>query len=220
MPVLDYFTATPAEFPADPDPMSPEPLAQGLRPTRKVAVHTSPGGTPLAYAAPTISGVPLVMPIVAEQQGWRAVLLPSANRTIGWVPPTGWTTVTLRDQIIVRLSTHELTWVRDGRTQHTWTVALGAASTPTPRGRTFVLARTSDPSSVYAGVGILALGSIPEQARTVTGSRVDAHTGIHAWYDPSVFGKNVSNGCVRMPKEAQELLVAEVAAGTMVLIVD
>jgi len=219
LPVLDYFKRPPAGFPADAEPESPAPITRALRPARKLPVYDAPGGRALAYAAPTISGVPLVMPIVGEQQGWRSVILPSANRTVGWVPPTGWTAVELHDQLVVHLKTHQLVWSRDGQVRRTWRVALGTSRTPTPRGRTFVLARTRSQGAVYAGVDILALGSVPEHPEAVAAGLTDAHTGIHAWHDPSVFGKNVSNGCIRVPKAAQRQLVG-VPPGTVVLVVD
>jgi hypothetical protein len=219
LPVLDYFKRPPKGFPADTDQASTAPITQALRPTRKLAVYDTPGGKALAYAAPTISGVPLVMPVVGEKQGWRSVILPSVNRTVGWVPPTGWQAVELHDQLVVHLKTHQLVWLRDGQVLHKWTVALGTSRTPTPRGRTFVLARTPGHGRVYAGVDILALGSVPDHPDAVAAGLSDAHTGIHAWYDSSVFGKNISNGCVRVPKAAQSQLVG-VAPGTEVLVID
>jgi lipoprotein-anchoring transpeptidase ErfK/SrfK len=219
LPVLDYFKRPPKGFPADAESLSTAPITQALRPTRKLAVYDAPGGKALAYAASTISGVPLVMPIVGEKAGWRSVILPSANRTVGWVPPTGWKPVELRDQLVVHLKTHRLVWLRDGQVRDSWTVALGTSRTPTPRGRTFVLARTTGRGSVYAGVDILALGGVPEHPDVVAAGLSDAHTGIHAWYDSSVFGRNVSNGCVRVPKAAQLQLVG-VAPGTEVLVID
>jgi hypothetical protein len=219
LPVLDYFKRPPKGFPADPEPASITPIISALRPTRKLAVYDAPGGKALAYAASTISGVPLIMPIVEEKQGWRSVILPSVNRTVGWVPPTGWKSVELHDQLVVHLKTHQLVRLRRGQVLHTWTVALGASRTPTPHGRTFVLARTPGHGGVYAGVDILALGAVPDHPDAVAAGLSDAHTGIHAWYDSSVFGKNVSNGCIRVPKAAQLQLVG-VVPGTEVLIVD
>ncbi len=219
LPVLDYFKRPPKGFPADAETESTAPITQALRPTRKLAVYDAPGGKPLAYAASTISGVPLIMPIVGETQGWRSVILPSVNRTLGWVPPTGWTAFELRDQLVVHLKTHKLEWLRDGQVRDTWTVALGTSRTPTPRGRTFVLARTPSHGSVYAGVDILALGAVPDHPDKVAAGLSDAHTGIHAWHDPSVFGKSISNGCIRVSRAAQRQLVS-VAPGTEVLVID
>jgi hypothetical protein len=90
LPVLDYLQRPPKGFPADAEPASTAPLTQALRPTRKPAVYDAPGGKALAYAVPTISGVPLIMPIVGEEQGWRSVLLPSVNGpSVGCRPPVG-----------------------------------------------------------------------------------------------------------------------------------
>jgi len=219
LPVLDYFKRPPNGFPADAEPASIAPITRVLRPTHKLAVYDVPGGQALAYAASTISGVPLIMPIVGEKQGWRSVILPSVNRTVGWVPPTGWKMVELHDQLIVHLKTHQLVWLRNGHVRHTWTAALGASRTPTPRGRTFVLARTPGHGSVYAGVDILALGAVPDHPDAVAAGLSDAHIGIHAWYDSSVFGKNVSNGCIRVSKAAQLQLIGLVP-GTEVVIID
>jgi hypothetical protein len=219
LPILDYFKRPPKGFPADVEPESIAPITQALRPTQKLALYDAPGGKALAYAAPTISGVPLIMPIVRERQGWRSVILPSVNRTVGWAPPTGWQAVELHDQLIVHLKTHRLVWLRDGQTPRTWTVALGATRTPTPRGRTFVLARTPSHGKVYMGVDLLALGGVPDHPEAVAAGLSNAHIGIHAWHDPSVFGKNISNGCIRVSKAAQQQLVG-VAPGAEVLVID
>jgi hypothetical protein len=219
LPILDYFKRPPKGFPADVEPESIAPITQALRPTQKLALYDAPGGKALAYAAPTISGVPLIMPIVRERQGWRSVILPSVNRTVGWAPPTGWQAVELHDQLIVHLKTHRLVWLRDGQTPRTWTVALGATRTPTPRGRTFVLARTPSHGKVYTGVDLLALGGVPDHPEAVAAGLSNAHIGIHAWHDPSVFGKNISNGCIRVSKAAQQQLVG-VAPGAEVLVID
>jgi len=110
LPTLDYFKPAPHGFPADLAAQSTEPIGQALRPAVKLAAYDAPGGKALAYLGSTISGVPLVVPIVDERGGWRAVLLPSVNRRIGWGPPTGWETVHLRDLLVVYRKDHTLTW--------------------------------------------------------------------------------------------------------------
>jgi lipoprotein-anchoring transpeptidase ErfK/SrfK len=157
------------------------------------------------------------MPIVARQPGWVAVLLPTLNRSIGWLPEGGFRTVALRDQLIVRRGAFTLSWVRDGVTQQTWTVTIGAAATPTPLGRTFVLGRSALPGKVYAGLDVLALGAVPDDKDAVAEGLEDAHTGIHAWYR-NEFGFRRSNGCVRMPPAAQKTLLDSVPSGTSVVV--
>ncbi|GAB3858623.1 L,D-transpeptidase [Dactylosporangium cerinum] len=216
IPTITY-TKGATGFPADPDQSSTVPLTEALHPTAKLAAYDAPGGTARAYLTPDISGVQLVMPIVAKQAGWVAVLLPSINRSVGWLPAGNWTTVPLRDQIIVRRGAFTLTWLRDGVAQQTWTVTVGAAATVTPLGRTFVLGRSRLTGKVYAGLDGLALGAVPDDKNAVADGLEDAHTGIHAWYR-NEFGYRKSNGCVRMPPAAQKVLLDAVASGTSVVV--
>jgi L,D-transpeptidase-like protein len=218
LPVISYLHV-PKGFPADPSPASLAHLPEGLHPKRRLAVYDAPGGKPRAYLPSTIRGVTVIVPVVAKKPGWSAVLLPSINRRIGWLPDHGWRAETLRDQVVVRLGERTLTWWRDGVQQRTWTVAIGSKRTPTPLGRTFVLGRTGTHGEVYAGLDALVLGAVPDDRGAVAPGLRDAHTGIHAWYRASVFGRSVSNGCVRMPRDAQETLLANLAAGTPITVV-
>jgi hypothetical protein len=182
-----------------------------------VAVYDAPGGSARAYLTRQISGVDLVMPVAARRDGWVAVLLPSMNRSIGWLAPGGWQTRPLHDQIVVHRGAFTLTWLRDGVARQTWTVTVGAPATQTPLGRTFVLGRSSLPSKVYAGLDVLALGAVPDDKEAVAAGLADAHTGIHAWYR-NEFGYRKSNGCVRMPPAAQKVLLDNVPPGTGVVV--
>ncbi|WP_344612658.1 L,D-transpeptidase [Dactylosporangium salmoneum] len=211
------YTQAATGFPADPDQASTVPLTEALQLDAKAPVYDAPGGTARAYLTPKISGVDLIMPIVSRQDGWVAVLLPSMNRSVGWLPPGGWHTAPLRDQIVVHRGAFTLTWLRDGVAQQTWTVTVGAPATQTPLGRTFVLGRSAQPSKVYAGLDVLALGAVPDDKKAVASGLADAHTGIHAWYR-NEFGYRKSNGCVRMPPAAQQVLLANVSPGTSVVV--
>lgn len=219
LPTITYSRA-PSGFPADPSPTSTEFLTEAAHPTSKILAYDAPGGTALAYIAPTINGVAVNMPIVDRRSDWIAVLLPSANRTIAWLAPNGWTTLELHDQLVIRHSTHQLIWYRDGEQQQVWTVTLGASSTPTPLGRTFVLGQSTAESEVYAGLNVMALGNLPDEGVDVPSSLKGAHIGIHSWYTTDTFGKSVSNGCIRVPQEGQKLLLSEIPAGTEVVVAD
>ncbi|MFI7212791.1 L,D-transpeptidase family protein [Micromonospora maritima] len=219
LPVVTYDPAPPG-FPADPAPADIGPLSEGLRPDRNVAAYDAPGERPLAFLAPTISGVRLTVPIVERRAGWTAVLLPSANRTVAWLPSGGWTTVALRDQIVVERRTHRLTWNRDGRAVRSWPVSLGMSGQLTPLGRTFVLGRTPPPQDVYGGVDIFALGAIPDDPDAVPTGLRGAHIGLHSWYNDDTLGRNVTNGCIRLTRSAQRQLLAELEPGTSLVVVD
>ncbi|MEE6262285.1 L,D-transpeptidase [Plantactinospora sonchi] len=219
LPVVDYGPA-PGGFPADPDPMSTVRLGEGLRPIRRVVAYDAPGGRPRAWLAPTISGVEVTMPIVERRSGWFAVLLPSANRTIGWVPPGAWTTITLPDLVIVDRGGRRLHWYRDDRLVASWPVSVGARATPTPLGRTFILGRSSLPGRVYADTEVFALGAVPDEPESVPTGLRGAHIGLHAWYRDAELGRTNSNGCVRITKRAQQRLLAELGPGTELLVLD
>ncbi|MEH0985271.1 L,D-transpeptidase family protein [Micromonospora sp. CPCC 205556] len=219
LPVVDYSPA-PAGFPADPRPLSTTPLTEGVAPARNIAAYDAPGGRPLAFLAPTISGVELTMPVVERRTGWTAVLLPSANRRIAWLPQGGWTTVALRDQIVVERTPHRLTWYRHGRALHTWPVSLGMPGQSTPLGRTFILGRTEPPEAVYGGVDIFALGSVPDDPDAVPTGLKGAHIGLHSWHNDDTLGEDATNGCIRLTRVAQRKLLAEVPAGTALIVVD
>jgi hypothetical protein len=192
---------------------------EALRPAEQIALYDAPGGKPRAFLPPRISGLPTVAPIVARRDGWLAVLAPSANRRIGWVPDQGWDPEPLRDHLVVDLSEHRLTWIRDGEEQQGWTVALGAERTPTPPGRTFVMGTTTPRGPVYAGLDALVLSSVPEEVANLPAGLRGAHTAIHAWSNSGAFGRSVSNGCVRMPPAAQRELLDEIDPGTPVMVV-
>lgn len=219
LPVIDYGPA-PTGFPADPDPLSLVRLGEGLHPTAKVALYDAPGGRPLAFLAPFISGVPVTTPIVQRRAQWTAILVPSANRTIAWVPPGNWTAVVLRDQIVVHRSTHQLVWLRDDVVMQTWSVSLGTAATPTPLGRTSVLGRSTLIGSVYAGTDVFALNSVPDDPQAVPAGLRGAHIGIHTWYHDGELGKNTTDGCIRLTKSGQQRLLKEIAPGTEVVVID
>jgi lipoprotein-anchoring transpeptidase ErfK/SrfK len=87
------------------------------------------------------------------------------------------------------------------------------AGTPTPAGRTFLLALLA-PRPTYSPL-ILPLGLHSNALSTFGGGQ--GTVGLHGWPDPSVFGHAVSNGCVRVPAAALHLL-SGIPLGTLVLI--
>ncbi|MEV4756413.1 L,D-transpeptidase family protein [Micromonospora sp. NPDC049559] len=219
LPVIGYGPA-PTGFPADPAPLATNRLTEGLHPTRRIALYDAPGGRPRAFLASTISGVKVTLPIVDRRSGWVAVLLPSANRRMGWVPPGSWTTELLRDQLVVVRRTHRLTWLRDGAPVRSWPVALGRPSTPTPLGRTFILGRSTLAGRVYAGTDVFALGAVPDNLGSVKTALRGAHIGLHTWYNDRDLGRNTTNGCIRLTRSAQRLLLAELLPGTPLVVLD
>ncbi|WP_435206701.1 L,D-transpeptidase [Micromonospora sp. bgisy143] len=219
LPVLDYDPA-PKGFPADPATMDTTPLTEGVHPTRRIAAYDAPGGRPLAFVEPTLAGVELTVPIAQRRAGWTAVLLPSANRKLAWLPPGGFDTVPLRDQIVVERTVHRLTWYRAGKAVRSWETSLGQSGQETPLGRTFILGRTPPPEEVYGGVDIYALGSVPDDPEAVPTGLKGAHIGLHTWHNDDDLGENTTNGCIRVTRSGQRELLAEVRPGSSLVVVD
>ncbi|WP_344076272.1 L,D-transpeptidase [Luedemannella helvata] len=221
LPVISYEPA-PRGFPPDPAPLSTRPLTEGLHPLRRIAVYDAPGGRPRAFLKPDILGVPLTVPVVERRAGWTAVLLPSVNRRIGWLPPrhAAWATVALRDQIIIVRRGHRMTWLRDGVPVHTWRVTLGMDHTPTPLGRTFILGRSRLPGMVYGDTDVFALGAVPDKPHLVPAGLRGAHIGIHTWFHDGELGRNTTDGCIRLTRWGQRKMLATVPPGTPVVVLD
>jgi L,D-transpeptidase catalytic domain len=202
--------------PRDPDPFEPE-TGVVLHPTVTRVIYARPGGSPVAALPVTQLGSPTWVPVVQSQRGWDRVLLPARpNRSTGWIYLGGGGLQVASDayRIQVNLATERLT-VSDGRRSlGSWTVAVGAASTPTPTGRTFLLASVAPVHPTYSplilplGLHSNALGSFDGGPGTV---------GLHGWPDPAVFGHPVSHGCVRVPAAALRIL-SRVPMGSSVMI--
>ncbi|MCO8276394.1 L,D-transpeptidase [Actinoplanes sp. TRM 88003] len=219
LPKISYWNAAPG-FPRDPAPHSLEAVTEGLRPHGKAALYDAPGGRARAFLPRSISGLPTTAPIVAREPGWLGVLVPSINRRIGWVPVSAGTVHPLRDQLVVDLSERRLTWRHNGKPRGDWEVAIGSSRTPTPLGRTYVMGRTITNGHVYAGLDALVLGAIPDDRDALSASLRNGHTAIHAWNDESAFGRSISNGCIRMPPDAQRTLLRHIPEGVVLTVVE
>lgn len=216
LPVATTFGSSP-RAPRDPDPFKPE-TGIVLHPTATQVVYFRPGGPPVAALPSTELGSPTWVPVVQSQSGWDRILLPTRpNRSTGWIFVKGGGLVTAYSAytIKINLADYRLT-VRDGgRRLGSWTVAVGAPRTPTPTGRTFLLASLAPVHPTYSPL-ILALGLHSNTLSTFGGG--PGTVGLHGWPDPAVFGHPVSHGCVRVPAPALRVL-SRVPLGSSVVIV-
>jgi lipoprotein-anchoring transpeptidase ErfK/SrfK len=206
---------------AAPDP-APFAVTDGLvmHPLTPQVVYVSPGGKPIAVLPTTELGGPTWVPVVQTNPGWDRVLLPSRpDRGTGWIFTDGsaGSGVSIRSSsylVRIQVNARKLTVDHNGASMGTWTVAVGAPKTPTPTGRTFILALLAPPHPTYSPL-ILPLGTHSNVFSTFGGG--PGTVGLHGWPDPSVFGQAVSNGCVRVPPTALHLL-SHLPLGTLVMI--
>jgi lipoprotein-anchoring transpeptidase ErfK/SrfK len=216
LPMATTFGTTPAA-PQDPAPFEPE-TGIVLHPLATRVVYARPGGPPAAALPVTELGSPTWVPVVQSQPGWDRVLLPTRpNRSTGWIylGGGGLQTAYSAYQIEINLAAYRLTLLDAGRSLGSWTVAEGAAGTPTPSGRTFLLASLSPPHPTYSPL-ILPLGMNSNTLSTYGGG--PGTVGLHGWPDPAVFGHAVSHGCVRVPATALRAL-SRIPLGSSVTII-
>ncbi len=155
----------------------------------------------------------------AEGDPWLKVLLPyRPNGSTGWIPESA--TIVRRNPILVVISLrrHTLTIYRDGRKVHRVGVALGAASTPTPKGRFAVYQEVREPSFSPLGPWALHLTAHSNVLFEYAGGpgRVAIHGARGALWAEA--GTNPSHGCIRVPDPGIGRVAALVTPGTPVII--
>jgi lipoprotein-anchoring transpeptidase ErfK/SrfK len=188
-----------------------------VHPLAAQVVYAGPGKAPIAVLPATELGAPTWVPVVRTGPGWDQVLLPSRpDHITGWIYTAGAKLDTRHTSYLLRvnLGAHQLSVYNDGKLLGQWTVAIGAPGTPTPTGRTFLLALLAPADPTYSPL-IVPLGTHSNALSTYGGG--PGTVGIHGWPDPSVFGQSVSNGCVRVPAAALHL-VSMIPLGSLVVI--
>ncbi|WP_238695066.1 L,D-transpeptidase, partial [Nocardioides caeni] len=189
-------SSTKSTIKAAPRDPRPENVPNGavVHPKRIVALFDEPEGTAFAKIGPKQFG-DTWLPVITRNKDWVQVLLPSKpNGSTGWLRSTELEEAHSRFLVKVHLGARTLELLEDGEQVGTWTVAIGAAATPTPTGRTFVLGQITDEKQPFSPV-ILPLGSHSDTLDSYGGG--PGTVALHGWTDPSVFGQAVSHGCVR-----------------------
>jgi lipoprotein-anchoring transpeptidase ErfK/SrfK len=188
-----------------------------VHPVVPLPVSATPGGPPVAILPAKQLGGPTWVPVVQTGPGRQRVLLPSRpNGATGWIPAGPGKVRTAHSPYAVKVDTsaRKLVLFRWGRSLGTWPVAVGAPKTPTPVGRTFVLASLAPAKATYSPL-ILPVGAHSESLDTFGGG--PGTVAFHGWPEKSVFGRAVTHGCVRVPAEALWQL-SKVPLGTPVSI--
>lgn len=188
-----------------------------VHPTTSLPVSATPGGPAVAVLPDKQLGGPTWVPVIGTKPGWERVLLPSRpNGAAGWIPTGGGKLQTAHSPYAIKVDTsaRQLRLLKSGRTLGTWTVAVGAPKTPTPVGRTFLLASLAPAKATYSPL-ILPVGVHSESLDTFGGG--PGTVAFHGWPQKSVFGQAVTHGCVRVPADALRQL-SKVPLGTPVSI--
>lgn len=165
---------------------------------------------------PTETGAPLVFLVEEEQGPWLRVLLPvRPNGSTGWIRAEDIHLLHHDYRIEVELGDRRLRAYEGGRVLLDAPVAVGTRDAPTPGGRYYIkeLLRPPDPDTVYGSYayGLSGFSNVFERFRGGEGV-----VGIHGTNDPSVIGREVSAGCIRLRNEDIEQLVPVLPLGTPV----
>ena len=142
----------------------------------------------------------------------RVRLARRPNGIQGWVPRDAVHVRSTGLRFRVSIARRVLEVFRDGRRVRSYRVAVGKPSTPTARG-IFAVADTVSVNS-YLGPKIIVLTAYSPVLRNFLGG--DGVAGIHGWGDSNAFGHAVSNGCVRIARDAVAQLARIARPGTPV----
>ncbi len=170
------------------------------------------------FPTPTQFGGPRVFLVEGARDGFLHVSLPvQPNGTSGWIRADAVTLEAITVRAEVDLTNHRLTvWDGDEIIVQT-EAATGKPSTPTPVGEFFVRDVIPARSSGAYGSYIIGLSGFSETLTSFNGGL--PAIAIHGTNRPDLVGREVSNGCVRIPNDLIELLAATVPLGTPVTVV-
>jgi len=155
--------------------------------------------------------------VVGAQPGWYRALLPvRPNGTTGWISADQVTTEEVSDYLLASLSSYRLDHYVKSKLVDSFQMGIGVPATPTPTGTFYVWAIQTDPGPPYDPVIFALNGFSPTLSTWPYGGIV----GVHGWQDPSVEGKQVSNGCLRMHPGDVSKLEKDLPLGTPIQIVN
>jgi lipoprotein-anchoring transpeptidase ErfK/SrfK len=123
-----------------------------------------------------------------------------------------------RKRIVVSIPDRKLMLFEGDRVLKVYDVAVGKASTPTPRGTFAIINRVPHPAW-YSPKGVVPPGKNNPLGSRWMGLSAKGY-GIHGTNVPSSIGKAASHGCVRMRRQDLEELFGLVTVGTIVELQD
>jgi lipoprotein-anchoring transpeptidase ErfK/SrfK len=191
----------------------------------QVAVYETPGApvpiktleNPWLLNGVADRPVPQVFLVEEQRQdGWVHVLLAERpNGSAGWIRQSDVNIVQVPYHVQVNLGAHKINVLQGTSEIYEGDVAIGAPSTPTPTGKSYirVLLETPDPTSVY---GPYAYGLSGHSDVLTEFNGGDGEIGLHGNNDASVLGKSVTAGCIRMDNEQISKLAKMLPLGTPV----
>jgi lipoprotein-anchoring transpeptidase ErfK/SrfK len=193
-------------------------LSVSASPGRALTLRAAPGGRVIARVRHSVFGGRVVVGVVRRSGPWIAVtseLVP--NGRVAWVDTRSDVVLApVRYALRASLSNRRLRLFRDHRLVRTFTVAIGAPTSPTPTGR-FSIAEKLDGTRFGAGFGCCILGLTAHQPSPPAGwSRATSYfVAIHGG---GGIGAAISAGCLHLDDADLRYLMRTVPLGTPVFI--
>lgn len=190
---------------------------------RDIAVRARPDGTRIG-AVPRSSrylGSPMTawVQAISPDGRWGKVTVPWRRPVgrAGWIPLAGLRRSSTRSLVVSDLSERRLHVYRGCREVLDVPSAIGAAGSPSPRGRFFVTDRVAVPSD-QPQFGSYAFGLSTIQPNTPAGWTGGNQMAIHGTNAPGSIGSAASAGCLRVGERSLARLKPLLGAGTPVII--
>jgi lipoprotein-anchoring transpeptidase ErfK/SrfK len=152
----------------------------------------------------------------ARKVAWYRITVPGRpNGRTGWVRasqlsirPMPWQVVVFRGSRVIQL------W-KDKKLIYTNRVAVGAPGMETPLGLFYVTVRFKPVKEPFLGAFAFETSGYSKLSDWPGGGVV----GLHGWNDPSVIGKAVSHGCIRVSNTTAAFLRDRIPVGTPIRVV-
>jgi hypothetical protein len=151
----------------------------------------------------------------ATGRRWLRLSMPMRpNGRVGWVQAEAVQMRPVRRSIAIDLSARKLRVLENGRTRFATRVAVGRPGMETPTGLFYVTA-TFKPKEHFLGAFAFETSAYSKLSDWPGGGVV----GLHGWNDPSVLGKAVSHGCIRVSNSTAAFLRDRIPVGTPIRVV-
>lgn len=223
LPTADVFAVNPA-LPVDDDPSGGSTGYVATPASDVIPVFASPGTAPVAALPSSLTYGGTTLPVIERDDNWVRVLISGRQGTppdgdsaqlTAWLRAADVTLTQNETRIEVNISARTITIVSpSGSELVTTDFGWGAAATPTPTGRTFIMYNAVVPQYSYTrGHAIVYLGIQSPTLAGFDGQSV-AVTAFH-YYDEH--DGAISNGCIRLGADAIDRL-AQLPLGTLVTI--
>jgi lipoprotein-anchoring transpeptidase ErfK/SrfK len=164
-----------------------------------------------------------VLPVIGHRTGgngvrWLKVRLPGRpNNSTGWIRKARTTRSQTNWHVVVDLSDRRVTVYRRGKAVRAFSAVIGAAGTPTPRGKYFVEETVALTTRYVGGPYALALSARSYVLQEFAGG--PGQIAVHGvWNVGGRMGTAVSHGCVRLDTAAITWIGQRIGPGVPVTI--